>query len=170
MSLCRFRETEVVVAVVSVGSASDDTGKTLVKCVSRRTRHPESASRRDTTIERRMRALYARRALREHRRASHRRGFFDIFSTVSKKSCRRPGHRGRVQPRSPRAPGGQPSARVRRGARHALAVPRVTLERARDSRKTETRRGQEHHGGRGRGADDARSRAARRSAREKSAI
>ena len=159
MSLCRFRETEVVVAVVSVGSASERRhgARRSPERVSRRTRHPESASRRDTTIERRMRARSTRGALYASIRRAHR--IVVAFSTWLFRRCRksragRPGHRGsRSTSWSPRAPGGQPSARVR-------LRERATLERARDSRKTETRRAdKEHHGGRGkRGADDARSR------------
>ena len=119
MSLCRFRETEVVVAVVSVGSASERRhgARRSPERVSRRTRHPESASRRDTTIERRMRARSTRGALYASIRRAHR--IVVAFSTWLFRRCRksragRPGHRGsRSASWSPRAPGGQPSARVR---------------------------------------------------------
>ena len=119
MSLCRFRETEVVVAVVSVGSASERRhgARRSPERVSRRTRHPESASRRDTTIERRMRARSTRGALYASIRRAHR--IVVAFSTWLFRRCRksragRPGHRGsRSTSWSPRAPGGQPSARVR---------------------------------------------------------
>lgn len=88
-----------------------------------------------------------------------RHGFFDGVEKVVPGGQ---GTEGRVQP---------PGRRARRAVSPARAydsesAPRpgraatATLERARDSRKTETRRAdKEHHGGRGkRGADDARSR------------
>ena len=130
-------------AVVSVGSASERKHGTRrsPERVSRRTRHPESASRRDTTIERRMRAR-ATRAFDAERVAR-------IVASPRRKLELGRGHRGsRAISWSPPAPGGQPSARVRLRERGAPWPRRDRDARAR-ARREENRRapcGQPEHG------------------------
>ena len=129
--------------MVSVGSASERKhgARRSPERVSRRTRHPESASRRDTTIERRMRAR-ATRAFDAERVAR-------IVASPRRKLELGRGHRGsRAISWSPPAPGGQPSARVRLRERGAPWPRRDRDARAR-ARREENRRapcGQPEHG------------------------
>jgi len=136
MSLGPFSRNGGVVAVVSVGSASERKhgARRSPERVSRRTRHPESASRRDTTIERRMRARATRAfdAARVARIvASPRRKLSWAEGTGGRapSSGRRP--RRAVSPA--RAYDSESAARPGRAAT-------ATLERARDERKTDVRR------------------------------
>jgi hypothetical protein len=116
------------VAVVSVGSASERKhgARRSPERVSRRTRHPESASRRDTTIERRMRARDAsirRRARRE----------ILAFGDGTRAAPSAPGVARHLLVAT-RAGRSAQRARTTQRARRALAAPRPRRSSARATR------------------------------------